>query len=207
MWVCGFRGGYCWRVTPGLIPNPVVKSLCADGTALWWGGRVGRCHGFFGERGVCLWVGPPFFCCGWGVWWGGGLFRRPPFFCVCGVGCLGSRVLWWWGVARACWWGALGRGSWGCWVGWGWVLPPSPPRDCCRPHRTRQGDGVVLISGVGGLDPCGAGGGWRLSGKGGRVVGVPNGPSGPLGPGLRPVRPWPAGSLPLPLAASLSASP
>ena len=63
------------------------------------------------------------------------------------------------------------------------VLPPSPPRDCCRPHRTRQGNVELLISGVGGLDPCGAGGGLAAIGEGGRVVEVPTapGPSGPRG--------------------------
>ena len=76
------------------------------------------------------------------------------------------RVVWNIGGCRVRGWGVWGRGSWGGLAGWGWVLPPSPPRDCCRPHRTRQGDGVCSGCVVGGLDPCGAGGGWRLSGKG-----------------------------------------
>src|SRR5699024_2440471 len=79
-----FRGGFGGRVIPGLFSNPVVKSSYADGTALWWGGRVGCCHGFLcGGGGLCL-VGafpaPSFsFLFGWvcehvkvGV--GGGLF-------------------------------------------------------------------------------------------------------------------------------------
>ena len=37
--VFGFFGGYGKRGTPGLIPNPVVKALSADGTA------PGRCVG------------------------------------------------------------------------------------------------------------------------------------------------------------------
>ena len=37
--VVGFFGGYGKRGTPGLIPNPVVKALSADGTA------PGRCVG------------------------------------------------------------------------------------------------------------------------------------------------------------------
>ena len=174
--MCGFRGGYCWRVTPGLIPNPVVKSLCADGTALWWGGRVGRCHGFFWERGGLPVGGPPFFlvCVGWGVWWGVVFSGGPPFFCVWGRGSWGGG-------------GFSGGVLWVLW--WGWVLSPSPPRDGCRPHRTRQGDGVCSGSGVGGLDPCGAGGGWRLSGKGEEWSGCLTALRALWAPGLRPVRP------------------
>ena len=106
------------------------------------------------------------------------------------------------GGCGVCWWGASGREPAGGLAGWGWVLPPSPPRDCCRPHRTRQGDVELLISGVGGLDPCGAGGGLAAIGEGGRVVEVPTAlwACGPL-------RPQAAGSLPFPLVSSLSASP
>ena len=35
-------GGGSGRGPPGPIPNPVVKPPSADGTALWWGGRVGH---------------------------------------------------------------------------------------------------------------------------------------------------------------------
>lgn len=45
-------GGYSERETPGLIPNPVVKPLSADGTApMVRGGRVGR-RRIFLEEGV-----------------------------------------------------------------------------------------------------------------------------------------------------------
>src|SRR5699024_12231539 len=76
-----FRGGFGGRVIPGLFSNPVVRSSYADGTALWWGGRVGCCHGFLcGGGGLCL-VGAfpaPFFFSFWvglctcegGRWWG-----------------------------------------------------------------------------------------------------------------------------------------
>src|SRR5699024_8587538 len=64
-----FRGGFGGRVIPGLFSNPVVKSSYADGTALWWGGRVGCCHGLFvwGWGFVPGWVlsPPPFFLFGW----------------------------------------------------------------------------------------------------------------------------------------------
>ena len=41
-WGCEGYGGHSGRGPPGPIPNPVVKPPSADGTALWWGGRVGH---------------------------------------------------------------------------------------------------------------------------------------------------------------------
>ena len=61
-----FRGGFGGRVIPGLFSNPVVKSSYADGTALWWGGRVGCCHGFS--------------CVGVGLVPGRGAFPAPALF-------------------------------------------------------------------------------------------------------------------------------
>ena len=40
-------GDHSGGVPPVPIPNTEVKPSCADGTALWWGGRVGRCQAFF----------------------------------------------------------------------------------------------------------------------------------------------------------------
>ena len=99
------------------------------------------------------------------------------------VGCLGSWVL-----------GVVG------WGGGGFFLLP---RRVIVAARTARLKAMVCccVDGVGGLDPCGAGGGWAAIGEGGRVV------EAFQGPGLRPVRPWPAGSLPFRLVSSLSASP
>ena len=45
-------GGYSDGETPLPIPNRVVKPVCANGTALFEGGRVGRRQGFFEEGHV-----------------------------------------------------------------------------------------------------------------------------------------------------------
>jgi hypothetical protein len=42
-----FFGGNGEEETPVPIPNTEVKLLCADGTALSRGGRVGRCRDYY----------------------------------------------------------------------------------------------------------------------------------------------------------------